>query len=271
MNFYIDIEATQPENEIIAIGVVAGNGSKFYSLVKPQFSSISQHISELTQITQEDLETAKTINEVLISLDWWIENQEKDIMKCNFISYGEDDKFFKATLPVITDDQAFTLAAIIMAKLENHYETTRKFFHGPIKLIHAFNYVQSAKVEQKHNPLDDAIMLQVVYEYMQSNEPLPCHPLNNRYNEPTTPVKMPSGTFWCKHANGGKNGKIRNFATCDEAIDWLIGNVIQSKEPEKIHRERIMANIMKAIRKNGKYCNYCWGRVKEEGEKEENN
>lgn len=37
----------------------------------------------------------------------------------------------------------------------------------------------------------------------------------------------------------------------------------------KSHRDRIMANIMKAICKNTKYCNFLWERAK--GEKEENN
>jgi hypothetical protein len=61
-----------------------------------------------------------------------------------------------------------------------------------------------------------------------------------------------------------KSAQIYNFATCDDAIDWLIKDVMRAKEPELIHRDRIMANIMKAIRKNSKYCNFLWGRVKEE-------
>ena len=50
MKFYIDFEATQPENEIIAIGAVAENGATFHSLVKPQLSSISKWVSDLTHI-----------------------------------------------------------------------------------------------------------------------------------------------------------------------------------------------------------------------------
>ena len=62
MIFYLDFEATQPENEIIAIGAVTENGSTFHSLVKPQFSSISQFVSDLTHISQEDLEKAPVQN-----------------------------------------------------------------------------------------------------------------------------------------------------------------------------------------------------------------
>ena len=46
MKFYIDFEATQPENEIIAIGACAENGATFHSLVKPQLSSISPYVSD---------------------------------------------------------------------------------------------------------------------------------------------------------------------------------------------------------------------------------
>lgn len=271
MKFYIDFEATQPENEIIAIGAVAENGATFHSLVKPQLSSISQYISQMTHISPEDLATAPTINKALIDFDIWIMSQESDIMKCRFISYGDDDKFIKNTLPAITNEHAFTVAAILMAKIEDCSGETKKFFHGTIKLIHAFNYVQAAETKQKHNPLEDAMMLQEVYEYIQSHDPLPCHPLNKGFDAAmfSSSVKMPSGTFWCR-TSLKKTAKVYNFATCEEAIEWLITDVMRAKEPDLIHRDRIMANIMKAIRKNTKYCNFLWGRIKEE-EKEENN
>ena len=65
MKIYLDFEATSPENEIIAVGAVAENGATFYSLVKPQLSTISPYISRLTHIKQADLEKAKVISEVL--------------------------------------------------------------------------------------------------------------------------------------------------------------------------------------------------------------
>ena len=265
MKFYIDFEATQPENEIIAIGAVAENGATFHTLVKPQLSSISPYISQMTHISAEDLEWAPDINKALIEFDAWMMAQESNIMNCRFISYGDDDKFVKSTLPAISNEHAFTVAAILIAKIEDCSAETKKFFHGTIKLVHAFNYVQAAETEQKHNPLEDAMMLQKVYEHMQTHEPLPAHPLNPNFNAAISnaSVKMPSGTFWCR-TSMKKSAQIYNFTTCDDAIDWLIKDVMRAKEPELIHRDRIMANIMKAIRKNSRYCNFLWGRVKEE-------
>lgn len=265
MKFYIDFEATQPENEIIAIGAVAENGATFHTLVKPQLSSISPYISQMTHISAEDLEWAPDINKALIEFDAWVMTQESNIMNCRFISYGDDDKFVKSTLPAISNEHAFTVAAILMAKIEDCSGETKKFFHGTIKLVHAFNYVQAVETEQKHNPLEDAMMLQKVYEHMQTHEPLPCHPLNKNFGAAmaNATVKMPSGTFWCQTSKK-KNAQIVSFESCDEAIDWLITKVMKAKEPERIHRDRVMANIMKAIRKDEKYCNFYWRRVKEE-------
>lgn len=265
MLFFLDFEATQPENEIIAIGAVAENGTTFHTLVKPQLSSISPYVSQLTHISTEDLETAPVIDKALIDFDLWVMSQESNIMNCRFISYGDDDKFVKSTLPAITNERAFTVAAILIAKIENCYDETRKFFHGTIKLVHAFNYVQAVETEQRHNPLEDAMMLQKVYEHMQTHDPLPCHPLNKNFSAimDNTTVKMPSGTFWCR-TSMKKTAKVYSFATCEEAIEWLITDVIRAKEPELIHRDRIMANIMKAISKNTKYCNFFWGKTREE-------
>ena len=65
MNFYVDFEATQPEQEIISIGAIADNGTTFHSLIKPQFSSVSKYISDMTGITQNDVEKAYDFNVVM--------------------------------------------------------------------------------------------------------------------------------------------------------------------------------------------------------------
>ena len=237
MKFYIDFEATQPENEIIAIGAVAENGATFHTLVKPQLSSISPYVSQLTHISPEDLEKAPNIDKALIDFDLWMMSQESDIMKCRFIAYGDDGKFIKSTLPAITDDHAFTCAAILMAKIENCYDETRKFFHGTIKLVHAFNYVQAAETEQKHNPLEDAMMLQKVYEYTQTHEPLPAHPLSKNFSE-IVEYKSPSGTFYCRGT--GKNAKER----ADQ------GNNGQIHRPHKGEKPLCQATLAEATDKH---------------------
>lgn len=226
MRFYLDFEATQPKKEIISIGAVAENGSTFHSLVKPQLSSMNKFISNMIHVSPEEL--------------------EPDIMKCRFISYGDDSKFVKATIPAITDEHAFTTAAVLLLKIEDSTKDTFKFFHDPISLIKAFNYIQ----EEENNSLEDAIMLKKVYEYTLNNEPLREHPFRSK-NENLI-QEMPSGIFWCKKK---KQGRI-NFNSCEEAINWLIENEIGN------NKNRMANKIMMSIRKNKPYFGYSWGREK---------
>ena len=261
MNFYLDFEATQPENEIIAIGAVAENGATFHRLVKPQFSSISKYISDMTHISVEDLEQAKTIDDAFFALNNWITEQEPNLMKCEFITYGDDAQFIKATLPAIKTDTAFLTAAYLLVKIKDCTKDTFKFFHGSISLIHAFNYVQSVETKQNHNPLEDALMLQKVHEYTLNNAPLTCHPLNSKFKDIVQEeVKMPSGTFFCK--SSGKNATEHKFNSCDEAIDWYINTYIAKDQRASVHRENIMKHIMKSIRTKKKYAGYNWRRIK---------
>lgn len=255
MNFYIDFEATQPENEIIAVGAVAENGATFYSLVKPRISCMSNWISQMTHISQEELNQAKNIDEVFVEFDLWVTVQEPNIMKCNFIAYGNDETFIKATLPAIKDDHAFVTAAYLLAKIEDGSKKITKFFNGSISLINAFNYIQSLNNKQQHNPLEDANMLKTVYENIDNLEPLKRHPFGHDFPE----NKMPSGKFYCIT---GK--KKREFATCDDAIDWLLNTYYPVERRAEVHRDRVAVRIMKAIKQNTKYMNYKWERVKEE-------
>lgn len=260
MKFYIDFEATQA-SEIISIGCVAETGATFQSLVKPHFSSISPYISQLTHITNEMLENENDLDFVFNRMYDWITSLCPSILDWEFLAYGSDEDFVKASLPNIYTEHSMILAAMMIAKMRNGAKEAKSFFHGTISLIHAFNHVENAKREQRHDPLEDAIMFQKVYEYMQENEPLEEHPLHRAINVPVD-YKSPSGKFYCKA--GGKNAKEREFETCEEAITWLINTVMRPKEPEKVHRERIMTNIMKAVRGKSMYCGYKWRRVKED-------
>ena len=261
MKIFVDFEATQ-ENEIVSIGAVTENGQTFYSLVKPQFSSISQYISQLIHVSNETVANEKTLDEVLTIMYQWLQNQCSNLAEWEFLAYGADNKFVSASMRNIHSEKATILAALMIVKMTDAYGAIKTFFHGSISLIHAFNYVEQVENKQRHNPLEDAIMFQKVYEYTQNNEPLLCHPLNPQFDKIVEAVKMPSGTFWC--TTGGKNHKPRTFATIDDAIDFFINTCICKEQRTSVHRERIMKNIMVSVRKGSKYAGYYWHRNKEE-------
>ena len=263
MNIYLDFEATQPENEIIAIGAVAENGATFHSLVKPQLSSISKWVSDLTHISPEDLEKAFTIDRVLADFDEWVRIQESDFMKCEFISYGDDAQFIKHTIPAITEEHPFLVASSLYFRIKDGTKETFKFFKGSISLLKAFNYIQEQEHKQNHNPLEDAIMLKKVYDYMNHHEPLPQHPYRSAKVESQNNKGLYS-TYRIVCRRNKKHKEYYNFETFNEAVDWLM-NRLPENERNKTKRETIEKNLKKAIDKIGsKYFDYTWSKVKKE-------
>lgn len=265
MIFYLDFEATQPENEIIAIGAVAENGATFHSLVKPQLSSISKWVSDLTHISPEDLEKAFTIDRVLVDFDAWVAVQEPDFMKCEFISYGDDAQFIKHTIPAITEEHPFLVASGLYFRIKDGTKETFKFFKGSISLLKAFNYIQEQEHKQSHNPLEDAMMLKRVYDYMNHHEPLPQHPYRPAKATPQE-EQIPYSNYRivCKRKTK-KHKEYYEFNTFDEAVDWILNEKLNEKERDKTRRDTIEKNLKKAIDKIGsKYFTYNWNKVKKE-------
>jgi hypothetical protein len=167
-------------------------------------------------------------------------------------------------MPNAKSNAAIILSSVMMAKLQDSSKEAFKFFCGSISLIRAFNYVENVTKEQKHDPLEDAIMLQKVVKFMSENEPLTEQPAAATKEKTSTTYKSPSGIFYCR-ANG-KNAPERRFESCEDAMDWLITNVMRIKNPEKVNRNKIMGKIMKSVRCGSMYCNYKWRREKEKGE-----
>lgn len=258
MNFYIDFEATQPEQEIISIGAVADNGATFHALIKPQFSSISKYISDMTGITQEMVETEKTFDYVMRDFYQWCVIQEPYLVKWNFYSYGDSDvDFLKYTLQNITSENPLIIASIMIATMKDYSKEVKKYFCGSTSLIKAYNYLKDLENQQKHNALEDAKMLADVFMKTFNKEPLATNPfIEQAINNYT----FPSGKFFCKGI--GKNSKEREFGCIQEAIEWIINTNIRTEDRDAVRRDKMAVKIMKAIKKKERYMNYNWRRVK---------
>lgn len=262
MKFYVDFEATQPEQEIISVGVVAENGQTFYHTITPQFSRVSPYIAELTGLTQSLLDNAGTTFDVAFSnlFDWCVCQSNGDgVINWEFYSYSNNDiEFLKASQRNITNNKAYILVSVMIANMKDYSKNVTKFFKGHTSLIKAFNYLQTINQEQYHNALDDAKMLATVARKIETIKPLEEYPFAKNYKN--TKYIMPSGVFYCKGL--GQNAKERKFDSCEEAIEWLINTNIGKNHREGIHKDRMATKIMKAIRKNETYMNYHWRRVK---------
>lgn len=263
MNYYIDIEATQPQREIIAIGITNDNGDSFYSLVKPTFSKITPIVSELTHITAKELTQAKPIDDVLDSLAIWFAERQVDYINDNFYSYGTDIDYFKATLPAIKTQSSYFLASVLMTKIEDITKYVFNYFQGAVSLINAYNYINQLENKQEHNALEDAKMLRAIAGWMENNTPLLTRPKFTSarlYPKGEITGNMPKGYFYAR-----KGDEEIEFANIEEAIDWVTSDVPEKDKPN-IHRNRVALKIVKAAKKHGFYKNYVWRRVKKKKE-----
>lgn len=172
MKFFIDFEAQQFSNDIISIGCVAEDNSEFYSLVRPvRNKKISNLIKELTGLTQEDLNEAPTSEEVFNKFwDWCYERYDG---KLEFYCYGScDSSFIKTNYKYTKDLKAKAILGLMSLELINYAGAVKSHFglKSEISLIKVFNYYKKEENNQKHNALEDAIMLKYVYEQTEERE-----------------------------------------------------------------------------------------------------
>lgn len=261
MKFYIDVEATSPAEEIISIGVVSEHEDTFQTYVKPSFSELDDYISNLTGITQKNLENVPYFNEAMRMLAKWITVDLNCKFKdAEFFSYGEDVHFFKVTGKEIAfDNLGYAMYSCIVANITDVSKDVFKFFNGTVSLNRAFNYINSIEKEQRHDALEDAQMLRQVVNFTTTNEPYDINPCTKVVNIEEVDFKMPKGRFYCSRT---KKGPEREFKDSAEAIEWIIENYCDPTSQEKVHRKRIMTRLMKSVKAGTKYGEYYWRRVK---------
>lgn len=168
MDFYLDFEATRFSNRIISIGCSAGNGNTFSTLVKPpKGDKVDKFITELTGITNEMLADAPSADEAFSSLfDFILENGNEKQPK--YYVYGNCDiDFLKSTVKHMKDMKGCMCIQAIIGGLIDYAPTVRKFFSasGDLSLRKVYMLIKSYnEMEQKHDALEDALMLQTIVE-----------------------------------------------------------------------------------------------------------
>lgn len=272
LNFYIDFEATQPGNRIISIGAVCENGAEFSAYVRPKDSKVTPFITELTGITQSILDINGTrMEDAFIALWNWMNQQNNFISTWNVYSYGDTDvDFIKESMKECTATDALLAMGFLASTLKDASKIVNKFFRGNISLIHAYNYVKALQVQQRHDALEDANMLKVVFSTVNGRQPLAEHPYKTEMGEEyevcevgiaKKGYQMPHGQFYCSMTQKFKNEK--GFNNIDEAITWVITNFAPVNAQNTVHRDRVAVKIMKALRSKTTYNGYYWRRVKE--------
>jgi inhibitor of KinA sporulation pathway (predicted exonuclease) len=171
MKFYLDFEANQFSERIISIGCVAENGMTFNSLVNPgKGEKITGFITKLTGITQEMADVANSADEVFVNFANWVVNASlySEDPHPKYYVYGSNDAgFLQRTINHMTNPMAISFATSVKALMTDYSKTVKSHFKvGQIGLNRVYQLLKDEDHMQKHDALEDAMMLKYVQEHL---------------------------------------------------------------------------------------------------------
>ena len=247
MKYYIDFEASESEKKIISIGCIREDGEEFYSLVFTE-DPITKRIEELTGISQEDIDQAPDSCDVFGRFYDWCEKGE-DLPE--FICYGDGDyEFIDNTL---ADARSFKESAMLSDIYMNMIDCSKDimdFFYvnKTISLEKLGKHFVPDMEDQNHNALDDAKLLKVVYEKMQSGSRD-----INEFKEYMNSNRQPLFARKVLRLNGSEI--LNEFDSMEEAISW-IKTQLSGKDAKYISGAE--EKIRKAAKEGSRYFGSNW-------------
>lgn len=256
MKYFIDFEATQYTNEIISIGCIREDGVSFSSLVKPTHK-LTKFITALTGITNEMLDEAPEIDEVMRAFDETFHSVAGDI----FYSYGKGDvDFILGTIHYSTSIFANVTLYHIKHCLRDFSEEVKSFFgishNVAMKKVAAF--LSGEDIVQKHDAYEDALMLLDIYKGLQTAE----KPEQNPFPKPDPKVPSERQKIYRKQRNfkatNVQNGNVQYFVSIAEAAAFRMRN---DKTANEKTRARIVGRINSAIENGTTYNNCHWEKL----------
>ena len=279
MLVFLDFEATQFSNEIISIGCVMENGKFFSSLVRPKdIKHVTAFITELTGITREMLEDAPTSEEAFNHLYDFIRKHGDNTLP-KYICYGNTDAgFLMATANRMTDVNAYTFVTSIAHTIKDYSPEVRKFFASAhnIGLRKVYNLVKSEEEVQKHDALEDAMMLAEVFYNLREKcspedraiiEAMPKQPRPGKTKAPQMYLDWPDKKWDADTRGTADNWEIcakvsdhvKYFDNLETAALWAIKYLVRGHSPKN---QRDINSIKKTITahiQNGKtFCSFNW-------------
>ena len=289
MKFYLDFEATRFSNRIISIGCVAENGKTFYTLVKPgKKKKVDKFITELTGMTNEMLAEAPSADQAFSKLADWFEENSSGIAP-EFYCYGDSDAvFIQHTLADMEDTKACLCAMAIGGNMIDYASVVKRFFvaKSDVALRKVYMLIQSQQeLVQKHDALEDALMLQCVVENLEikckpeDKETILAMPSQKKPKTKKAPnlflkwegqPKWEADTLadeskWMFKCTDQHSGDVKYFDSAETAALWIIRYIARNVSPKSSeHRQRI-ANAVAAAVESGK-CRYnCYWEYNPEG------
>lgn len=286
MKVFIDIEANQFSGHMMSIGCACENGETFYSLIAlPKGEKPTKFITNLTGITKEDLAVAPCPDAVFLEMENFLKNMDYEKPHFEFYCYGnEDPMFINRTIKHMTDFQAIIFAMSIAGNLIDYSKDVQKYYgdfkSNPPSLRNAYNFIIAEENEQKHNALEDAMMLKTVYEKLfkvstpgnaekvygkprvredpKKKKEIPDY-VRVWLNGNISKWKAPTGStgpamIYCKVGN-----KVKKFSSIEEATYWcIVFNGLGSPKKEDVFN-KVAAKVRKALQDGKPYLTGTWG------------
>lgn len=288
MKVFIDIEANQFSGHMMSIGCACENGETFYSLIAlPKGEKPTKFITNLTGITKEDLAVAPCPDEVFLEVGNFLKKMSYEEPHFEFYCYGnEDPMFINRTIKYMTDFQAIIFAMSIAGNLIDYSKDVQKYYgnfkSNPPSLRNAYNFIIAEENEQKHNALEDAMMLKTVYEKLfKVSTPANAEKVYGKprvredpkrkkeipdyvrvwLNGNISKWKAPTGNtgpamIYCKVGN-----KVKKFSSIEEATYWcIIFNGLGSPKKEDVFNH-VAERVRKALQDGKPYLTGTWGMI----------
>lgn len=272
MKYFIDFEATQFSNEIIAIGCVREDGVEFQSYVKAD-KKITDFITQLTGITQEMIDEAPESDVVFKSFYEWLRGDRN----IEFYCYGNSDlDFVKKNLKNTVDFEAQAALSMIGMGLKNFEPTVKRHFGliKSIRLVKVLAYYRGVEeIHQTHNPLEDAWFLKELYDYIKKDGESFCgecpFPDYKSIDHAPTNSKKSKTVVVIDKVERWKDGTIISvYDSMEEAVKGAIKLMPKKTRPlAKEHPKRVENKIIKSHLKKSLYQNCEWKVYASEQEK----
>jgi DNA polymerase III epsilon subunit-like protein len=273
MKYFIDLEATQFNQEIISIGCVREDGEKFYSLIKPRkMRTVTNFITELTGITKEMLEKERNSDVVFHNFFDWV---SQDGGTVEFFCYGQsDDDFLKKNLrDRTTCFKAQAILTLIIHNLRDYSVDVKNHFglytHIALKKVMDYYYPNDEHV--CHNALSDAEMLYYVYLGVEGEKEIEGTPFPDyiKRPQPTNSAIVKNECFSNCKIDRFYHGKLEEtYDSFADACSYIVKRV-KKQGNANCNEENVQKRLKRAINRGEEYFGYLWSLKAEHNEKQE--
>lgn len=289
MKFCLDFEATRFSNRIISIGCVAENGATFDTLVQPgDKKKVDKFITELTGITNEMLAAAPNADTAFNMLFDFIK-KNSDGNPPEYYCYGDSDvMFLEHTIKHMTDTRACVCAQAIAGNLIDFAAVVKKFFvaKSDLALRKVYMLIQATnELVQKHDALEDALMLQTVVENLETKcKPEDKDTILSMPSQPKPKTKKAPSIFqswnaapkweadtradkdtWMFKCEDQHSHDVKYFDSAETAALWVIKYIARNVSPKNADSVRKIQAAIQSAPQTGK-CRYnCYWEYNPEG------